>query len=96
MAKKCDFCKEAAKYDGKTKAGPWAFMCEVHMEKYGIKLPGLCMELVDPEIPRECSLCGELKSITKFYKYTDGTGVKRYRTECKKCNLAERKKRSFK
>lgn len=24
----CDFCDLAAEYDGKTRSGPWAYMCE--------------------------------------------------------------------
>ena len=40
----CDFCvgqKRTAQYDGKTKVGPWAYMCEEHFQIYGIGLgPG--------------------------------------------------------
>ena len=35
---KCDFCKEEAKYDGRTFIGPWANMCELHFEEYGVGL----------------------------------------------------------
>lgn len=38
----CDFCtmtgdpdRQTAKYDGKTKMGPWAYMCEPHFQRYG-------------------------------------------------------------
>jgi len=38
----CDFCKsnplvsyQAAHYDGKTKSGPWAFMCDEHFKQRG-------------------------------------------------------------
>lgn len=41
----CDFCKQdptvmyqEARYDGKTVMGPWANMCQVHFEQYGIGL----------------------------------------------------------
>ena len=41
----CDFCKQnsliayqAAHYDGKTKMGPWAYMCKEHFKQYGIGL----------------------------------------------------------
>ena len=39
----CDFCREVgiekpAKYDAKTKMGPWASMCEAHNYRYGIGL----------------------------------------------------------
>lgn len=39
----CDFCKmdgveTPAKYDGKTKAGSWANMCQEHFEEFGIGL----------------------------------------------------------
>lgn len=40
---KCDLCKEQgidvdAYYDGKTRLGPWAYMCDVHFDVYGIGL----------------------------------------------------------
>ena len=38
MIKFCDFCKEVAVYDGKTRMGPWAFMCEYHFMMNGIGL----------------------------------------------------------
>lgn len=37
----CDFCKAShatAAYDGKTTFGPWANMCEMHFQQYGIGL----------------------------------------------------------
>lgn len=43
----CDICKyvdrptnkiEPAAYDGKTKDGPWANMCETHFQQYGVGL----------------------------------------------------------
>jgi hypothetical protein len=36
--KKCDFCHTMAKYDGKTKQGPWAFMCNQHFKIHGVGL----------------------------------------------------------
>ena len=33
---KCDFCDSQAAYDGKTKMGPWANMCEAHFKVHGI------------------------------------------------------------
>lgn len=42
----CDYCqKKAAKYDAKTKYGPWAFMCQECFNKHGVKTPGLFTEL---------------------------------------------------
>jgi hypothetical protein len=35
---KCDFCGSAAKYDGKTRMGPWAGMCAKHFKEYGVGL----------------------------------------------------------
>ena len=35
---KCDFCDSQAAYDGKTKMGPWANMCEAHFKVSGIGL----------------------------------------------------------
>jgi len=41
----CDFCKQdplvpyqAAYFDGKTKMGPWAFMCREHFKQFGVGL----------------------------------------------------------
>lgn len=40
----CDICnshgaaRKPAQYDGKTKEGPWAFMCEAHFRTYGMGL----------------------------------------------------------
>lgn len=40
----CDICKyddgvtTTAAYDGKTKQGPWAFMCEAHFNSHGVGL----------------------------------------------------------
>lgn len=41
----CDFCKEQARYDGKTTMGPWAYMCEKHYNLYGCKIKGLYTDL---------------------------------------------------
>jgi len=37
---KCDIpgCDQTAHYDGKTKQGPWANMCEEHFQKLGVGL----------------------------------------------------------
>ena len=40
---RCDFCKmrgidRIATVDGKTQAGPWAGMCDVHFEQHGVGL----------------------------------------------------------
>ena len=35
---KCDFCSSQAHYDGKTRMGPWAWMCPAHFRAYGIGL----------------------------------------------------------
>lgn len=35
---KCDFCLDKAKYDGKTKVGPWAYMCKKHFKQFGVGL----------------------------------------------------------
>ena len=34
----CNFCSETAAYDGRTKMGPWAYMCEEHFEIQGVGL----------------------------------------------------------
>lgn len=39
----CDYCltyrrKVPALYDGKTKSGPWAYMCKRHFGAYGVGL----------------------------------------------------------
>ena len=35
---KCDFCKEEAVYDGRTRMGGWANMCPYHFKLYGVGL----------------------------------------------------------
>lgn len=35
---RCDFCKDPAHFDAKTRMGPWASMCLVHFQIYGIEL----------------------------------------------------------
>jgi len=35
---KCDFCEKDAIYDGKTRMGPWGFMCDEHFSQYGVGL----------------------------------------------------------
>ena len=31
----CDFCQATATYDGATRQGPWAFMCDEHFAIHG-------------------------------------------------------------
>ena len=35
---KCDFCGGSARYDGATKLGPWAFMCQKDWLTNGVGL----------------------------------------------------------
>lgn len=90
----CDFCTKPAIYDGKTFMGPWANMCELHFTKYGIPIKGF-FSLLESEKTRVCRICSEEKPLSDYYAYIDNRGTKRYRTECKECNLMERKIRSF-
>lgn len=44
---KCNFCNDTACYDGKTKHGPWAYMCEGDFAVHGVGLGlGLGQKLV--------------------------------------------------
>lgn len=91
---KCDFCDKEAIYDGKTKLGPWAYMCEEHKNVMGVT--GKAAELYirrlkTAEPKRRCTICGEEKPQSLFYQYTDHNGVTRYRPECKVCNLQRRR-----
>lgn len=69
----CDFCKmegrkEPAEYDGKTKQGPWANMCQEHFDRHGVGLgTGKGQKLVLPtkqpdeliqKADKVCFLCG--------------------------------------
>lgn len=93
----CDFCKKPARYDAKSLMGPWAFMCEEHFERLAMKVQGTFSLLEPVEVTcKVCSSCGKEKPVSEFYKYVDKRGVTRYRTECKACNLAARKKQRFK
>lgn len=92
IKQKCDFCNLPAAYVGKTKMGPAAFMCSAHFAAYGTTE---CRGIV-PVIPKKrCSVCGAEKPLDQFYCYRDHSGTKRYRTECKACNLASRKQQRF-
>ena len=90
---KCDFCDKQALYDGKTVFGPWAYMCEEHRRKIGVRDERLVNRLqAEDAIPKkQCIVCGEEKPLSAFYKYTDHSGVERYRNECKVCNLTARR-----
>ena len=35
---KCDFCSKKAQYDGRTKQGPWAYMCASCFKELGVGL----------------------------------------------------------
>ena len=98
IRQKCDFCDKPAKYDAKTKLGPWAFLCQQHFETYATGIPGEFSELPSDAFPikKVCVLCGQEKPISEFYRYVDKRGETRFRNECKACNLMERKKRRLK
>jgi len=36
--KKCNFCGRLAQYDGRTRFGPWAYMCQECFKRHGIGL----------------------------------------------------------
>ena len=97
VKQKCDFCFKPATYDAKTAYGPWAFMCDEHFEKVAAKVPGTYTRLEPEAVAKKvCSICGKEKLVSEFYQYTDSRGVRRYRNECKECNLVARKVRRFK
>jgi len=37
-AQTCDICGKEAKYDAKTKAGPWGYLCEGCFKVHGVGL----------------------------------------------------------
>jgi hypothetical protein len=41
----CQMCKKVAKYDAKTKMGPWAYVCSFHFVNDCVIKPGLAFEL---------------------------------------------------
>lgn len=93
VAAKCDFCELVAQYDGKTKLGPWAYMCEEHRKQYGVADERFITRLNSPEDygpKKKCTRCNQVKLLTEFYKYTDHSGTERYRPECKVCNLQDK------
>ena len=97
IKQKCDFCFKPATYDAMTTRGPWAFMCDEHFERLALKAGGAYKRLEPVEVTKKvCSVCGKEKLIGEFYQYTDNRGVRRFRTECKECNLAARKIQRFK
>lgn len=97
IKQRCDFCFKPATYDAMTTRGPWAFMCDEHFERLALKAGGTYKRLEPVEVTKKvCSVCGKEKLIGEFYQYTDNRGVRRFRTECKECNLAARKIQRFK
>ena len=97
IKQKCDFCSKPATYDAMTTRGPWAFMCDEHFERLALKAGDTYKRLEPIEVTKKvCSVCGKEKHIGEFYQYTDNRGVRRFRTECKECNLAARKVQRFK
>lgn len=45
----CAVCGQTARYDARTKQGPWAYLCEGHYRAFGIGLgPGRGQRLVLP------------------------------------------------
>jgi hypothetical protein len=49
----CDICGEPAKYDAKTRGGPWAYLCQEHYDRHALKIKGLSTQLtVDAPEPK--------------------------------------------
>ena len=46
IIQKCDFCEKQAYVDGKTKFGPWAYMCPDHLNEHGFSRSLLNKKLV--------------------------------------------------
>lgn len=60
---KCDFCKNKARYDGKTSMGPWANMCPICFGKHGIGVgTGRGQELLIQE--KKEIISEEIKTVT--------------------------------
>ena len=47
IVKKCDFCNKQAIVDGKTRMGPWAYMCPDHLQVYGYPASFMNTKLVE-------------------------------------------------
>lgn len=72
---KCDFCEQKARYNGKTKMKPWAYMCAVHFGEHGIGLGlGMGQKLV---------LKGEPAGETQAERFVEPTGRNRVRDRIK-------------
>ena len=52
IIQECDFCAKQAYVDGRTKFGPWAYMCPDHLNEYGLPRSLLNKKLVE-EYPSE-------------------------------------------
>jgi hypothetical protein len=70
---KCDLCTSVkidrpARYNAKTKMGPWANLCEDHMESHGEKAKGLS-SLVN--VVKEQKLMGVKKSGSRWPEPTE-------------------------
>jgi hypothetical protein len=50
----CDFCGVTARYDFKTRSGPWAYGCDAHWKEHGSGLgEGIGQMLIVPEEAEE-------------------------------------------
>ena len=92
IQEKCSFCDNMALYDGKTKQGPWAYMCKIHFQMYGRNTPGLYTELQPNNATKKCLFCKKELPLTAFDRYRDSeSGIERMRNECKQCNIKLRR-----
>ena len=97
---KCDLCKAVALYEIITNIDGRRVTCKV-CERHKAHIKTLyneckCVSTLPIAVEfKTCALCGVTKPISDFYSYADHRGVPRLRTECKECNLKERKSLTF-
>ena len=93
---RCDFCKDEAIGRIIINDIPTINVCLAHAEKN--KLLGRLHPFNTSvlELKVACSHCFEQKPLSDYYYYNDARGVRRRRTECRECNLMERKIRRLK
>lgn len=91
MIRRCDLCNNVAKYDVILSNNRQTYVCDIHYHKYVKDIESFRYIHEESMFNRQCILCNTVKPMTEFYRYIDHNGIERYRRECKKCNLQERK-----
>lgn len=84
MTDSCDFCKNKAMFEALSARGKKMYLCEQHAKTIPHTQIKAVHHAEQPKTKR-CTMCGEEKSISEFYKTKNAFGKTYLRPECKKC-----------